>query len=877
MPGAKLSSVPLPLMRGGFNRNRDAGREEIADGLDVIDTDGELRRRDALSSVHMAPWFQLPAGATKLTGRLAAGSYTNYSDRTPTGADSLQAVYIGCDEQFDGFVWPSQPFAGALATGTLLRLQYSCVAWTAVPWWLDRTWRYLEGSSVMGTLIGNGHVSWHKDTFSSLWSKQTINSISAYWIMAWVANTSGTKVVQSHKLYEPGCRVFLLDRVTGIFPVRVGSRRITLLLSDRSTLRGLESGTQLGFVDSHVHGTKLGHLAIDEGAGVYDEQTWPTWTEGGGGGTRGTADRLTKDNNRTAWPIGHHIGGTVIHRDDATSPGAAVVTLADAAADRANLYEHCRLKVAAKGEEGPAVGEEREIVSSTTAGVLTFEDAFSATLDTDNDLDVQLPPAKLLIDGDPREYSIFETDTADTLELVSGRPYAPDPPAALDGEPCFWRIVRELRWAVERGSAWWVTLDPTTRNVLLGNGKCFLEWDGETLRNYSADRTSQAAENYVSALPDEVPGLENAQDLAMAQLDSKPPIGSYCVAHRGRLFVAGIPGRPHDIRYSAPHLTNVWPLVYEARIADAESDAISGLAPFYDRILAFTPTAIHEAQADDNGFFSFHPVCQVLGWPSAAAVRPVAIGGSAVLVGPNADGIYGYNGSEPQPILDDWDRILPGGVNRSMLHRSVAVTLQATGWYVCAVPSAGKAHNDRLVIWNFESKTFWVWSLAFGCSSLAVDIDSSGTEHLLVGTDDGHVATLHAGSTDDGSTVTGRAKSALITLAGTREFDISRLHVDVEALGSTPTLDVNVYASRRADPILDATIYLDSGDAVYGTSQWASDSTVLWAAKTGRNMSVGVRGGQRVAAAAFELSGSSRWRYRQGEASIIVRAKPERK
>lgn len=864
-----LVSVPQSPMRGGINRHiGDARTYDLVDGIDVIGADGLLRRRDAYSSIAMAAPHRLPGGIAFLAGGTPTALLGD--DRALSGT-AYSVLYLGCEEQFDGFFWPE--IGTALAPSDNLRLDLAYLisgpAWTTLPWWLDRTVRHVAASNRNQSLAG-GHVSWHTGDFSSSWPLRPLEGLAyKYWLRLRLLDSAGDPVAWTPTLYEPGVEVFQLNSVNGIFPSNIKSSRFWVFGSDRRTRRGQEEGAQIGFLDNPVAGTKTGYVVLDEGAGILgDNDAWPTWT---GTASRGTENKLTKDGVAATgtydWDYNQWKGGRVIQSAAVTAVTDRDITVAGATAARLNEYEHCRLRIVAKGAGGASVGEERAIVSSALNGKVTHEDDFGTTPDTDNEVDIYKPPARLFVDPgtlSPLNYEIKSND-ASTLTLATGVNFAPEPPDATEGMEVKWTIGRSLRWYARPGLRWSAVLDPITRCLVLMNGEVALFHDGKRLRPWEADWESISAREYVGAVADA--SAETQRATVVSFLDREPPVGRFVVLFQQRFIVAGIKGSPQTVRYSAPSLNNnIWPLLYESLVFSQDQGEITGLATIQDRLVAFTPTAIFEAQGpNDDGQFAFRQTSTGVGFVSHHAVASIAVGGSSALIGPSSDGVWVYNGAEPIEVLPDWAQVLEGGVNEAQIHKAVGVALPHEMTYYLAVAPRGETKNTRILVYNYKDKTWWVWSAPWGVSSMAVDTDKRGVQRLLIGTDDGHIQTLSNAQTDDGASISARARGAWSQPFGGREGAVVGLLATVGGLADG-SMRLDLHTQRRGRAAQEATVYPDEGWSRWGTDEWG---TGVWAESGQKTIRVNVTSGTKATQVALEVGGSSRWSYSGGE--LLVR------
>lgn len=860
----RFPSIPLSNMRGGINRYvGDAGQVALVDGEDVVVDDGELRRRDAFVSLGIAAPHLLPGGKVTLKTQQQDAAHDDYADRTPTGGDDSTQIYIGCTEPFDGIWWPSAGFSGTFSEDVLLSVRYSNGStFTSAPWFRDGTRRYHAGSERVGPLVGFGAISWHRSLWSTAWAQQAVDGVTAYWIELQVQDYDGNKQTFQANLYEPGVQAFLLAPVNGLFDVRLRGRRQLVVCSDRQARRGVELGAKLGRIDNRVEGVRPLYLREDEGAGTHDQGSYLDW-DGVSTVTRGTSGKLEKERTDYSWVADQHLGGKIADLSPPqTAAGAASVTASAAAADRDDQFEHCVLEVT---DASGINGEQREVHTSTAAGVLSLDGDYSSSPTTANEFDLRKPGPVVQVAQDRyRSFEIADSDAGHTLTLASGRNAAADFPSALDGEPIHWRIVRDPRWAVPAGARWSGVLDPATRELWLWNGHVALAYDGDLLRTLEADQASQAAKNYVGDVPGGAPGLENFRETPQALLASAPPVGAWAFTYQGRVVVGG-GARPYDVHYSAPApLTNVWPKVYTEVVRGPKGDAPRGGAVLNDRMIVFSATSIHECDGpDDYGFLRLRVAANGIGFTSHEAVELIALSGRSALIGPTPDGVAVYDGAEPTHVLDAWDRVLEGGVNESALHRAVGVSLPQRGWYVLAVAPRSSTQNTRLLVYDYRASAWWVWTCPLGVSALATSLGPDGREVLLLGLDDGHVAQLLDAELDDGATITGRARTNWVTL-GAREQGLQAVVVTAKEMGANE-LTCALHVDRRSTAYQSGAIPVDGGGPVLGTDDYADDSTTVYRATGQHPVRINARSGTRASAVALEISGASRWRVNQAE------------
>ena len=440
-------------------------------------------------------------------------------------------------------------------------------------------------------------------------------------------------------------------------------------------------------------------------------------------------------------------------------------------------------------------------------------------------------------------------------------------------------IGRELRWVADAAEAWSGVVDSITGRLICTNGSGLLEFDGRALRRLRADFRSQGVLDYIGALPDTKALDANTYRVnPLAQLRRSPPAGRFVVQHQTRIIVAGDPNDPLAVRWSAPGaLNNAWPWIYEDIIRDEEGDGVSGMAVVEDRLVIFTPTSLHEAVGpDENGRYSFAPLVRGLGFVAHAAVCVVA-GTSSVsqLVGVSASGIYSWAGGEPTMLLDQWERLVPGGVNGDRIRRACAVSAPKRAWALFAVPSAGSNVNDTILVWDHLRNRWWRWTCPYGVASMAIDNDTDGRERILFGTADGYVMTLAEAADDDGEAIESWVRTLPYQPAGGMESGLSAVMLTARTLAAGQQVTLKVLGGDDdSEPISsEHGVSVDKGAPVWGSATWGSATWATAAYKTVRDNLPHYARAHRVA---LVFGGAYRWAVRGLELLLKPRTRSGR-
>lgn len=882
-------------LAGGINQflgDQNASPDQCADALDVIVTDGDVRRREALRSVSAGPVHLLPTAQTVI----GAGAFILVSGRR-FAYSSSGPWYIGCLNQFDGFDWGdiTANSAGTPTSHKRLLVEYwNGSAWTAIPFVLDTTIHYRTGETYSESLGRNGQVHWHRDQLTGWANTHTQGGLTGYyWVRITVVamgTTTPTVSQQQWAQSAPGVRCFLREALSSVLPLNIANRAVVMLGTDRTPRRGLEAGANLGVWDLSGKPVRALNLTKRFAAGLFGTLTFPDALGPGDvpsiTASQGTANSITDQCDLTTpanqperfsylreQPFGSAIVNGISPFIGTPTTVSFQSTTAILTTFFTNDFEGYLIRVTTGGGGGPAANETRQISSFTVSGgVATIQvgdqvsgaGGFSAAPVAGTVFEILRPPNFVYAYPADREYPIAtECTDGRTLLLETSNTEYPNPNTIMSsGQALHFEIRQPLRFAVPSGDQWTAMTDRLSGSAILANGSALLEYNGRWLRELTADSDSALALEVSGTLPAVGPdGFSQDQGYnPTAKLRTAPPPGKWVLDYSGRIVVGG--GEPNTVFWSMPHGANrIWPWSNAATVRDQLGQSLSGLHVLYDRLYAFTPSSIHEGTLTDDGGITFRPVSIGLGFSSHAGVQAVPLGQSDILLGPSSDGIYAFAGGEPTPILDQWERVVPGGVNLVRLNKSVSCTLRQQGLYLLAVTPKGSDSNTRIIVWDYQNKAFWLWSAPFGVASMASFVDATGAEFLLLGTEDGFLCTLMGADTDDGETVTGRIRTRSAQPLPGKLANIRRICTTGRALGSGQTVSYSLFLEESRQPRLTGAFPEEIGNATYGTAVYGTGEYAQQAMKT---HAVHIPNGTRGQQIQVELSCSTwGWRFRR--------------
>lgn len=905
-------------MNAGLNRRiKDANPAQSVDALDVDCFNADLQRRYAFNAIGSAAPFILPAGIVTVKTYVYGTGYTTHTGRrlsvNYTNVGSTTRILIGCRERFAGIDWGLATIPSSMPTGKRYLRPRFVLSWSPsasigghesdferCKWFHDST-KYMDSSGDEHSLVRTGRIFWHADSVSDSWTSVTIDGVAAYWVALdfsaspIIADVSTERSIAAGlvggttSLSRPGIRCFKLEPVTAIVPLGINTETSRLTISERKSMRGQCRGVQIGAQASDWDDPQPMGVVKDEGAGIIGSVTGYDWVAGspwaaGGTHSYGTGSRtVVKSDTTYTWQprdtaapyYDGQFGGMDLVTDIA--PATSITTTAftcTLSGTRSNEFEDCWMVCTTAG--GISQGDRNRIAYQTVSGssaTFVFAEAWGATPTTSARLKIISQPHHVVTSERLSENGVsvqgrFEVRTNDDHNLyVPQNSFAIDPEdtsafdTPIDDQHISFSVERETRYEIPAGDEWSWTFDTITREFIFSNGRyAILRWDGRRLRELRvASPTDPRVELWTGIIRDLDPEGNTPALEPSSQLYSQVPIGKFVTDFGGRLVVAGIPGDPTRLVYSAPGWNDIWPRAYSVLIRDELNSPITGLHQHRGQLIAATANSLHSSplpQADSQ--LSFRPVSVGVGFINQRSVQLIPYQGISVLVGANADGVYMFNGTEPVAILDDWMRLLPDGVNEQAISRCVAGVSYYDTRYMVAVPPAGQSTNTRLLVFDW-SRLFWtVYSCPFGgITSIANERDAGGRERILFGHADGTISVMRPNLTDDGETITGRATTAPISLANLTQ-SVTGVQVTVKDTGAeTMQLSTYIDHSPVAKQSYSAAIAADTprlGTMVLGTDYVGGERLVTRLAPA--------KYGTRGTIAQLEVAGTGRWVYR---------------
>ena len=284
-------TVPIdPIDRGIDRLDTDVRNGKVVKALNVINDDGDLRRRDAYRTVYTAAPHFRPDGLVAVQAGTGTGSetLTSFTDRAGTFTTSQSILYVGCDEKFDGIDLSVVSFSTTPTSSAEIQAYFhNGTAWTSFTVSGDTTAKGAYNADAdayhFTSLCKEGRVTWHTDELTN-WTKNNTSKYGGvalgstkYWVALQLVNNAGSTVnLRKQLLKASEC---LTNRINGIFRKNKRQRCPCYLFRQRKK-KGSEK-SMVGVAETPAEPTKVIHL-IEEGSGIYNQVTIPQWTESTG-------------------------------------------------------------------------------------------------------------------------------------------------------------------------------------------------------------------------------------------------------------------------------------------------------------------------------------------------------------------------------------------------------------------------------------------------------------------------------------------------------------------------------------------------------------------------------------------------------------------
>lgn len=912
----KKQRKTIPLSNGfngidRFSQDQAEGKADIA--FDCFNQAKDLTMRGGFRSVTHGNPFLLHAFRARvatetvtegfsITGEVDSGEVdgltidsgaeeasTIFSAPGSLVTDNVGVIYIGSSIPFDTIYFPfTGVFSGAgSASRFITPFYWDGSAWVEIPYFTDSTIAFINSSGVQEPLVKRGYITFSQNQIP-LWTTTTVNDVTLYWIRLSVTDAAGLSANLSNLIGTdaPHVCVGMLPRINGLFPLNLGGRRMMLIGNDGTNLnRGGASLAKWAFNKNMPVGLDLTHR---EASGIYGQQTMASWTRSSGGTSGGGVNVGTAD------LVQDHTAGIDLRRSNVS--GSIVADASQLVVDVVDLVN--RSSITFTSILGNFTDEDLEhyilycltganandfrVISRYDAANFTMHfNAWTNVLNTTDTFLLLRPMMRYEVHAS-RNRDALEADlpsfpiqpvnvsTAGTVQATTFEAFAP----ASDNEvdciiadkisqgPIAFKLQSRLRFTIDGGQRWDCVYEPGAKKAFLTNGNSgVLEFDGETLKTFLLDYTSDLAKKLSGIIADQSVGATGAanQNVAGSALRNSLPGGKYLATYAGSLVLTGDPARPNDIYHSVPGGGyKIWPYLYTSTIRDKRNEPICGITNYNGQLLAFTPSSIHAGTMLATGQLNWVEVANE-GFAAHAAVQVVNTGVN-LLVGPNSTGLMAFDGKAISYLIDRWDRIIEGGINLTRLRDSVSAYMPSTGMYFCTLASPGSAVQNLILVYQTKERAAFLWRYDFGVTALAVTKDSAGHERLYLGNENGQVALMGTDVRDDWLRFQMEFKTNPLQPFGNYEGSYENLSVTMKSLGKGSSFSLGAYVNDGNRRVMDTTYPFTDGSTSYNVDQF--DNDLPYASGAFKSLSIGLRAGTKGHQIQAELRSYNRLKIR---------------
>lgn len=804
--------------------------------------------------------------------------------------DNVGIIYVGASIPFDTIYFPfTGAFAGAgSASRFITPFYWNGTTWVEITHFTDSTPAFINASGVQEPLVKRGYITFSHNQIP-LWATNTINDTTLYWIRLSVTDAAGLSANLSNLIGTdaPHVCVGLLPRINGLFPLNLGGRKMMLIGNDGTNLsRGGASLAKWPCNKNMPIGLDLTHR---EASGIYGQQTMASWTRSSGGTSGGGVNVGTTD------LVQDHTAGIDLRRSNVS--GALVADASQLVVDVVDLVYRSSLTFTnVPGNftdedlehyilyclTGANAGNFRVITRYDAANFTMHFNAWTNVLNTTDTFILLRPMMRYEVHA-CRNRDALEADlpsfpiqpvavtTAGTVQATTFQAFAP----ASDNEvdciiadkisqgPVAFKLQSRLRFTVDGGQRWDCVYEPGAKKAFLTNGNSgVLEFDGETLKSFTLDYSSDLAKKLSGIIADQSVDATGAanQNVAGSALRNSLPGGKYLATFGGSLILTGDPARPNDIYHSIPGGGyKIWPYLYTSTIRDKRNEPISGITNFNGQLIAFTPSALHNGSMLVSGQLNWVEAANE-GFAAHSSVQVINTGGVNLLVGPNSTGLMAWDGKTTSYLIDRWDRIIAGGINLTRLRDSVSAYMPSTGMYFCTLASPGSAVQDMILVYQTKEKAAFIWRYTHGVTALTVFKDSAGHERLFLGNENGQVAIMGTDVQDDWLPIEMEFKTNPLQPFGNYEGYYEQIALTMKPLGKGASFQLGAFINDGNRRAMDTTYPFTDGSATFGVEHY--DGTIPYASGAFKSLAIGLRAGTKGHQIQAEIRSSNRTKIR---------------
>jgi hypothetical protein len=538
-----------------------------------------------------------------------------------------------------------------------------------------------------------------------------------------------------------------------------------------------------------------------------------------------------------------------------------------------NALKNCTIRVETAGATALDIGEERHIISNTTSGTDTTIVVYRFSTDTPTTactFHIYAPHAQCRLEEGLDYFPTVYYNTPQYLQFDSygGNGWAASTSSVWQGFHHFY-LGKEAPWTFRAGEFWNNVFDPTLQKFLFVNGKNgVLTWDGRFFESLvpNTDPNSAAVQTYLGiagAHDDETESNISSTQLSKFQLRSQVPNAQFIESFMGKVVLAD----SKNIYWSVANDSTLWPLKFEDSIRDSQGSNITGMSVLGNALVVYTPTSVWAAPPPGaDGMFSFQIESTGIGFASHRATHKIFINNVPSLIGPTQDGvrIYSVGADTLVPVTESWEQLVPGGINKGLLSKSVAALSKFENRYYLAVARAGRTHLDTILVFDFTTKAWWVWRYPCGgISAIGREYDELGNERMLFGGIDGIVSIMVEAENDDTSTFSGSsvswyAKSPPLNFKGQTIAPMAIMLRADESFESDIT--VSTYLDGRISTEDSTAVSITDPATAYGDAYGSS-----YSAEGDQFVKINLLNGQRCTSFQYMLSGTTRFKFKGAE------------
>jgi hypothetical protein len=337
---------------------------------------------------------------------------------------------------------------------------------------------------------------------------------------------------------------------------------------------------------------------------------------------------------------------------------------------------------------------------------------------------------------------------------------------------------------------------------------------------------------------------ENAPfDPTLIAQDQQWPHAKYISFFRGRLWVAGLPGLPFQVKWSAASPAHkVWPSLNFENLMENDNSPITGLHPLGEHMCVFKQDSIWMMVYNGLNAFgqpTFLPRQVVAGVGCVANSSIQEIRGNLIFL--SEDGIYAFDGTPDIKKLSDPLQETIKDIDPARRPFSSSAHWRKNSLYLLSVSTDGDGTtNDTTIVYDYKNGTWWLWDNIDAQHWLILE-GSGDDEEVYFGDSKGAIFRFASGKTDHGAAIASYVTTQRMDYRKNIKRRVRQIELTCDNKTRTATFKILPNDAHPDDVTAVTVPFTDANEIDWADLDWGSGDTDSWSRKRRRARRAGAR------------------------------------